>query len=141
MENGRVVLVSGANRGIGREMVRQLTERGITTILGSRDEEKGRRGGHGRRRARPTIRRNRREGYSSVGPRRRGRVRVRARSRRLPTPRCGRRRYLAMVPTAASSATGARSPGRRSIDVDRAPYVAVVGSDEATGVLYEKAGR
>jgi NAD(P)-dependent dehydrogenase (short-subunit alcohol dehydrogenase family) len=42
MENGRVALVSGANRGIGRETVRQLTERGIMTILGSRDEEKGR---------------------------------------------------------------------------------------------------
>jgi NAD(P)-dependent dehydrogenase (short-subunit alcohol dehydrogenase family) len=42
MENGRVALVSGANRGIGREIVRQLAGMGITTILGSRDEEKGR---------------------------------------------------------------------------------------------------
>ena len=42
MENGRVALVSGANRGIGREVVRQLAGRGVTTILGSRDEEKGR---------------------------------------------------------------------------------------------------
>ena len=40
-ENGRVALVSGGNRGIGLEIVRQLAERGITTILGSRDEESG----------------------------------------------------------------------------------------------------
>jgi NAD(P)-dependent dehydrogenase (short-subunit alcohol dehydrogenase family) len=42
MENRRVALVSGANRGIGRQTVSQLAERGITTILGSREEEKGR---------------------------------------------------------------------------------------------------
>ena len=42
MENGRVALVSGANRGLGREVVRQPAERNIITILGSRDEEKGR---------------------------------------------------------------------------------------------------
>ena len=41
-ENGRVALVSGGNRGIGLEIVRQLAERGITVILGSRDEESGR---------------------------------------------------------------------------------------------------
>ena len=41
-ENGSVALVSGGNRGIGLEIVRQLAERGITTILGSRDEENGR---------------------------------------------------------------------------------------------------
>ena len=40
-ENGGVALVSGVNRGIGREDVRQLAERGSTTILGSRDKEKG----------------------------------------------------------------------------------------------------
>jgi NAD(P)-dependent dehydrogenase (short-subunit alcohol dehydrogenase family) len=41
-ENGRVALVSGGNRGIGLEIVRQLADRGITVILGSRDEESGR---------------------------------------------------------------------------------------------------
>ena len=41
-ENGRVALVSGGNRGIGLEVVRQLAGRGITVILGSRDEEQGR---------------------------------------------------------------------------------------------------
>ncbi len=42
MEDGWVALVSGGNRGIGREIVRQLAGMGITAILGSRDEEKGR---------------------------------------------------------------------------------------------------
>ena len=40
-ENGRVALVSGGNRGIGLEIVRQLADRGIAVILGSRDEEGG----------------------------------------------------------------------------------------------------
>jgi NAD(P)-dependent dehydrogenase (short-subunit alcohol dehydrogenase family) len=42
MENGRVALVSGGNRGIGLEVCRQLSERGITVVLGSRDAEQGR---------------------------------------------------------------------------------------------------
>jgi NAD(P)-dependent dehydrogenase (short-subunit alcohol dehydrogenase family) len=42
MENGRVALVSGGNRGIGLEVCRQLGERGITVVMGSRDAEQGR---------------------------------------------------------------------------------------------------
>ncbi len=42
MENGRVALVSGGNRGIGLEVCRQLAERGLTVIMGSRDAEQGR---------------------------------------------------------------------------------------------------
>src|SRR5829696_6497214 len=42
MENGRVALVSGGNRGIGLEVCRQLAERGITGVMGSRDAEQGR---------------------------------------------------------------------------------------------------
>jgi NAD(P)-dependent dehydrogenase (short-subunit alcohol dehydrogenase family) len=42
MDNGRVALVSGGNRGIGLEVCRQLDERGYTVVMGSRDEEKGR---------------------------------------------------------------------------------------------------
>ena len=46
-ENGRVALVSGGNKGIGLEIVRQLSLRGFTTILGSRDEERGREAAEG----------------------------------------------------------------------------------------------
>ncbi|HEY0524522.1 MAG TPA: SDR family NAD(P)-dependent oxidoreductase [Stellaceae bacterium] len=37
----RRVLVTGANRGIGREVARQLAERGYAVLLGARDPEKG----------------------------------------------------------------------------------------------------
>jgi NAD(P)-dependent dehydrogenase (short-subunit alcohol dehydrogenase family) len=38
----RVALVTGANRGIGLEVCRQLGQRGYIVVLGSRDEAKGR---------------------------------------------------------------------------------------------------
>jgi len=41
-ENARVALVSGGNRGIGLEVCRQLAGRGLTVVLGSRDEGSGR---------------------------------------------------------------------------------------------------
>jgi len=37
----RRVLVTGANRGIGREVARQLAERGYAVLLGARDPQKG----------------------------------------------------------------------------------------------------
>jgi len=42
VENGRVALVSGGNRGIGLEVCRQLAERGYSVIMGSRNDEQGR---------------------------------------------------------------------------------------------------
>ena len=46
-ENGRVALVSGGNRGIGLEVCRRLAAEGLTVILGSRDEERGREAAEG----------------------------------------------------------------------------------------------
>jgi NAD(P)-dependent dehydrogenase (short-subunit alcohol dehydrogenase family) len=40
-ETQRVALITGANRGIGREAARQLARRGFHVIIAARDEEKG----------------------------------------------------------------------------------------------------
>ncbi|MBA2690933.1 MAG: SDR family oxidoreductase [Rubrobacter sp.] len=42
MDEKRVALVSGGNRGIGLEVCRQLADEGLVVLLGSRDEGKGR---------------------------------------------------------------------------------------------------
>jgi NAD(P)-dependent dehydrogenase (short-subunit alcohol dehydrogenase family) len=40
--SGRIALITGANRGLGRETARQLLQRGYKVVLTSRDPEKGR---------------------------------------------------------------------------------------------------
>lgn len=40
--HGEVALVTGAARGIGKEIARQLAARGLTVYLGARDENRGR---------------------------------------------------------------------------------------------------
>lgn len=41
MSMKKVALVTGANRGIGLETVRQLAAQGVTALLGARDEKRG----------------------------------------------------------------------------------------------------
>ena len=40
-EPGRIALITGANKGIGFEIASQLVKRGITVLIGARDENKG----------------------------------------------------------------------------------------------------
>ncbi len=39
---GKVALITGANKGIGLEIARQLGAQGITVLIGARDEQRGR---------------------------------------------------------------------------------------------------
>lgn len=41
-KNGKVVLITGANKGLGKEIGRQLGARGYTVVLAARDEQGGR---------------------------------------------------------------------------------------------------
>jgi len=39
--SNKVALVTGSNKGIGKELVRALATRGYTVYLGARDEQRG----------------------------------------------------------------------------------------------------
>ena len=41
MATNKVALVTGANKGLGKEVVRQLAKLGVTVLLGSRDRSRG----------------------------------------------------------------------------------------------------
>jgi NAD(P)-dependent dehydrogenase (short-subunit alcohol dehydrogenase family) len=41
MSDRKIALVTGANKGIGLATARQLAERGLLVLLGSRDPERG----------------------------------------------------------------------------------------------------
>ncbi|MFC7583718.1 SDR family NAD(P)-dependent oxidoreductase [Nonomuraea antimicrobica] len=43
----KIALITGANKGIGHEIVRLLAGQGVTAIVGARDEERGRAAGSG----------------------------------------------------------------------------------------------
>src|SRR5438874_4735482 len=41
MDDRKIALITGANKGIGREIARQLGTQGITVLIGARDQARG----------------------------------------------------------------------------------------------------